>query len=518
MLIDTDEYLRLFSLPETPEEYERVIRRVYELVLSPGDVVFDIGAHVGKHTFPMAQAVGRKGVVVALEPNPAAFKKLTDRKELLSGFRNLHLQQKAISNTDTYVEFNIVDSRPGLSSIFLRENLQATSSVSVQTTTIDGLGEDFGRPKFIKLDVDGAELLALEGARSTIRDVQPVVHLEIVDRALKQFGCDSQAIHANLRRNRYRIFNLLGDELSELTAWRKMFSIDLGIDVIAVHEESQHLQRIVQLLESTFPRERQIPRLSLPPLQFEHRSEAKFEAPILSPRPQILEHGAIPLKPASSYFPAISPSTPETALILDQSGGSWIDLRRGQITPLTQGLVFNDPASGELTLSWSHTASWSFRIDHTPGKTETLLNAHHDRERLEIIVRIHKENFLETIIFQKDRKVSVSRVKYRGRKVHLLMSIKQERIEILASNSFRGTRIRTPIISLETLPELRIEIGQRVHERRGDRIAQPFFASFDSIKLHFWKLLSQRLKVLVSQIERKIFHKVVRPLVSRRNP
>ena len=73
MSVDDDQvasemWRRVLETDDAGEEFERIIRRVYEAVLQPGDVAFDAGAHVGKHSLPMLMAVAPAGTVVALDP------------------------------------------------------------------------------------------------------------------------------------------------------------------------------------------------------------------------------------------------------------------------------------------------------------------------------------------------------------------------------------------------------------------------------------------------------------------
>jgi tRNA A58 N-methylase Trm61 len=60
-----------------PRLHEIGIQAVYEAVLQPGDTVIDGGAHSGKHTIPMARAVGSAGRVFAFEPSPEPYGRLS---------------------------------------------------------------------------------------------------------------------------------------------------------------------------------------------------------------------------------------------------------------------------------------------------------------------------------------------------------------------------------------------------------------------------------------------------------
>lgn len=61
--------------------FEQAVRRVYSAILSQGDIVFDIGAHLGKHTLPMAELVGPTGRVLAFEPIIEKFSQLSTELE-----------------------------------------------------------------------------------------------------------------------------------------------------------------------------------------------------------------------------------------------------------------------------------------------------------------------------------------------------------------------------------------------------------------------------------------------------
>ena len=54
--------------PEAPAQFEQIVNKVYSSTLFEGAVSIDCGAHVGKHTLPMARCVGANETVYAFEP------------------------------------------------------------------------------------------------------------------------------------------------------------------------------------------------------------------------------------------------------------------------------------------------------------------------------------------------------------------------------------------------------------------------------------------------------------------
>ena len=56
--------------PAPGDLFERIIEDIYTRVLERGDLAIDGGAHVGRHSFPMAERVGHAGLVLAVEAHP----------------------------------------------------------------------------------------------------------------------------------------------------------------------------------------------------------------------------------------------------------------------------------------------------------------------------------------------------------------------------------------------------------------------------------------------------------------
>ena len=49
-------------------DFENRLQTIYQAFLTPGTAVIDVGAHVGRHTIPLAKTVGSTGWVLAVEP------------------------------------------------------------------------------------------------------------------------------------------------------------------------------------------------------------------------------------------------------------------------------------------------------------------------------------------------------------------------------------------------------------------------------------------------------------------
>lgn len=143
-------------------------------VVSPGDVVLDVGAHVG--IFAMKAFALGAARVIAVEPDPDNVECLRRNfsKEIESG-RLTIVEAGAWNKVDT-MELSIGQSS-GWNSL-VSDNHYLTVEVPVRP--IDDMLAELGvdRLDYIKMDIEGAEPQALEGAAETIRRFHPIVMID----------------------------------------------------------------------------------------------------------------------------------------------------------------------------------------------------------------------------------------------------------------------------------------------------------------------------------------------------
>lgn len=150
---------RPFEVAET-----RFVRRA----LGAGDVFFDIGSNWGYFTAVAAACVGETGLVVAVEPNRRPFRRLTALVQGagLSQVRRVHAAVDAAAGR-----------RVTIQQAWYRNDTSGFLAAgrgrgSVPTVTLDGLWDAIGqRPvAMLKMDIEGAEVRALQGGRRFLRD------------------------------------------------------------------------------------------------------------------------------------------------------------------------------------------------------------------------------------------------------------------------------------------------------------------------------------------------------------
>jgi FkbM family methyltransferase len=132
-----------------------------------GTVALDVGANVGAYAVLLGQWVGASGRVYAFEPSPVAFRGLVRHIALNAQDGVVTPVAAAVADRDGTGDLIVADTA-GESR--LADGVERGRTMSVPTVRIDSFCAREGlRPSFIKIDVEGAELAVLRGARETIR-------------------------------------------------------------------------------------------------------------------------------------------------------------------------------------------------------------------------------------------------------------------------------------------------------------------------------------------------------------
>jgi FkbM family methyltransferase len=144
------------------------LHHFYARFVSPGQLVFDVGAHVGDRVATFRRLGAR---VVAIEPQPALAKTL----RILFGLDNgVVVEQLALGPHNGTIELQLNIDNPTISTVssaFVHAARNApgwqgqrwTKAVSANMTTLDALVTRHGMPSFIKIDVEGFESEVLTG-------------------------------------------------------------------------------------------------------------------------------------------------------------------------------------------------------------------------------------------------------------------------------------------------------------------------------------------------------------------
>lgn len=213
--VDPNGYQLTLDLQQQPSrllfwfgEWEEVEMAHVLPLLRDGAIAVDIGANVGITSLSFARAVAPAGHVYAFEPDPNNLTRLEENlaRNGMSSLVSVHAM--ALSSDEGEIVFNV---RPDGSHSRLAA-ADGDSGTAVATTRLDSFvaGHGIVRLDLVKLDVEGAEALVLEGAREVLRTLRPAMLIEIDDHHLSRYDTTAASLVGTLKDLGYALFELEG--------------------------------------------------------------------------------------------------------------------------------------------------------------------------------------------------------------------------------------------------------------------------------------------------------------------
>jgi len=174
------------------------------VLVAVGSVALDVGAHAGSWTRPLSRVVGVQGLVICYEALPYYGRSLRRCLRLLR-IRNVLVRTVAVGESPGKVPFRWrSDEKEPLSghSHIETTSIAGPATVTVEMTNLDHdlsiHGIDPEDISFVKIDVEGAELFVLRGARGMLSVAHPAIYLEAESRWTERFGYEIDDIFSEL--------------------------------------------------------------------------------------------------------------------------------------------------------------------------------------------------------------------------------------------------------------------------------------------------------------------------------
>jgi FkbM family methyltransferase len=193
-----------------------------------GAVAIDCGANIGAHTIEWAIAMTGWGSVVSIEAQERIYYALAGNIALNNCFNAIAMHAAVSSEsgimkmpTPNYLtasSFGSLELRPSATTEFIGQAIDYSDDkmVPVQKITLDSL--QLPRVDLIKIDIEGMEMEALEGARTLIEKTRPILLIE-------QIKTVRERLRAWLQERGYEV-------------------IDAGINLLAVHRTDPTLKEL----------------------------------------------------------------------------------------------------------------------------------------------------------------------------------------------------------------------------------------------------------------------------------
>lgn len=198
----------------------------FDICISSGgdsDVFFDVGAHVGYVTLPVASVMAPGGRVVSFEPS-AANAKLLQFHVSRNGFTNVSVENVLVGEEHN-IEASFFESlghhgqnsQNPVDPEKLKIEHGAFEKTRRRMVSIDGYCADENiQPGVIKIDVEGAEIGVLKGAREVLAKQRPLVFLSVHPKQISAFGQTVEDLTDLVRSAGYDLLTMDGEHTKTL--------------------------------------------------------------------------------------------------------------------------------------------------------------------------------------------------------------------------------------------------------------------------------------------------------------
>ncbi len=223
------EYLAFFG------KFEPGVSKVFQQIIRPSDTVFDIGANMGWYTV-LASSMLQSGTCFAFEPNPELMERTVKHIELNGLQDKCQFFNVALSEQPGSVTLHVYERGHGLSSIQPVSKDKFTP-IEVEATTVDLIVEkqSIQTVDFVKMDVEGAELMVLLGSRNLLTQQNPPIWIiEINFETARMFKHEPMELLQHLKQHGDYSFYRIDAETGDLTFTASENSIQHGDNVLCV--------------------------------------------------------------------------------------------------------------------------------------------------------------------------------------------------------------------------------------------------------------------------------------------
>lgn len=224
MSINTKEHIQRFIYFWGLWEHNEL--RVLRSLLRPGDTFLDLGANIGFFSLVASRIVGESGRVHAFEAIPDTLKELESNIQL-NGIKNIVVHPQAVADQEMRVRFaRHLESRSEINS--MRFEIRGENYWDVPCVRVDA-SVDVSQPiRLIKIDIEGAEMIALRGMEKILaQPYKPIILCEVIDVILRDMNSSAEEVLMFLRAYGYQhvyVITNKGLELMDESTDMKGFS------------------------------------------------------------------------------------------------------------------------------------------------------------------------------------------------------------------------------------------------------------------------------------------------------
>jgi FkbM family methyltransferase len=179
---------------------------------------FDIGAHIGIVTIPVALNMKSSGLVYSFEPSKKNLFFLKYHvKE--NNIKNVKIIDKIVSSkTKSNVKFYEANETTGMNSIIKINEKNVTTMTKVKSVSLDDFCKSKNlKPDILKVDIEGSEVDLLIGAKKIISKQKPIIFLSYHTKHLKKLGYKTNDMLEIIKELKYVAYDEKHNKIENFT-------------------------------------------------------------------------------------------------------------------------------------------------------------------------------------------------------------------------------------------------------------------------------------------------------------
>ncbi|QDU70791.1 FkbM family methyltransferase [Mucisphaera calidilacus] len=209
--------------------------------LTPGMTFIDGGANLGLYSLIASRCVGDDGRVLAFEPSGREYDRACHHVAL-NQLENVTVLRAALADRPGRIGIKIADEKhAGHNTLggFVYHATQLDRVEQVEATTLDDAVREHNltRVDVVKLDLEGSEHAALQGAAQTLERYRPVLLMEFSDPSLRAQGSSAEALRACVESFGYRLGRIENDD-ADFEPLPDTSSLEASVNVVAMPREA----------------------------------------------------------------------------------------------------------------------------------------------------------------------------------------------------------------------------------------------------------------------------------------
>jgi FkbM family methyltransferase len=220
--------------------YETFCTDVVRNHINQGDVCLDVGANIGWYSTLFQKICGSEGEVHSFEPVPQTFAELKTNVALNDSDTKVYLNNFGLGDEEKELEIHLFSDLPSGHASLAAQSDHKSIAIPVKIKTLDSylIENQIKQVDFIKVDVEGAELMFLKGAKKIFQQQKPpIIFMEMALATSVQFGYKPNDLIKFIKSQADYDFFALDEKDEKLVRIEGFSDEQIGANVLCIPRE-----------------------------------------------------------------------------------------------------------------------------------------------------------------------------------------------------------------------------------------------------------------------------------------